>query len=150
MSFIIKNGIKYSGAEKNINFSTAPIGVIFQFAGNKVPRDFLLCNGNSFSKEEYPELYAVLGSETLPLHTNSTKLGFSIIKVSDSGNSFALSHAFSGKTSDMKLESDNKSFTFNLKTIDGKIMNVSFSEDGIYFSDNNNKSWEIMIGEATN
>ena len=41
---------------------TVPIGGIIPFAGvNKIPDNYLLCNGYSFDPKEYPELYSEIG-----------------------------------------------------------------------------------------
>lgn len=43
-----------------------PIGTIIPFAGKNTPDKYLFCDGSTFSKDTYPELYAVLESTTLP------------------------------------------------------------------------------------
>lgn len=37
-------------------------GFIYPFAGNKAPDGFLLCNGSSYSRTSYPELFAAIGT----------------------------------------------------------------------------------------
>ena len=39
-----------------------PIGSIISYLGTDIPKGFLLCNGASLSREEYPELFAVIGT----------------------------------------------------------------------------------------
>lgn len=46
--------------------STAVVGEIRMFYGNTIPTGWLECNGSSFSATDYPELYSLLGTTTLP------------------------------------------------------------------------------------
>lgn len=39
-----------------------PVGVVLPFAGQDLPPGFLWCKGVPFDPEEYPELYAVIGT----------------------------------------------------------------------------------------
>jgi microcystin-dependent protein len=39
-----------------------PVGTIVQYAGTSAPGGWLLCQGQSVSRTEYPELFAVIGS----------------------------------------------------------------------------------------
>ena len=39
-----------------------PIGTIVEWGGTKIPEDWLLCNGQSLDRDEYPELFEVLGT----------------------------------------------------------------------------------------
>lgn len=43
-----------------------PIGALISYAGKTVPNHYLWCDGSTFDSSRYPELYAVLGSTTLP------------------------------------------------------------------------------------
>lgn len=43
-----------------------PIACEIKFDGQTVPNGFLACDGSTFSPTDYPELYAALGSTTLP------------------------------------------------------------------------------------
>ncbi len=40
-----------------------PPGVILPFAGDIPPEGFLICNGTSISREQYPNLYKVIGTK---------------------------------------------------------------------------------------
>ncbi len=40
----------------------APLGVIQMWAGENVPDGYLLCNGQEYKQQDYPELYKVLGT----------------------------------------------------------------------------------------
>ena len=40
-----------------------PVGCIFPFAGINLPAGYLLCNGTSYKKTDYPDLYAVIGNK---------------------------------------------------------------------------------------
>jgi microcystin-dependent protein len=46
---------------KNQTFGI-PIGTVIDFAGENPPDGYLLCNGQTFSASEYPELYNVIGN----------------------------------------------------------------------------------------
>lgn len=41
--------------------AAVPIGIMLPYAGGEVPEGFLLCNGASLSRTEYPELFAAIG-----------------------------------------------------------------------------------------
>ena len=45
---------------------TTPVGTVIMFAGNLIPKNYLLCDGSRFSATEYAELYAVLGTDVTP------------------------------------------------------------------------------------
>lgn len=45
---------------------TFPIGVVTAFYGTSIPNNWLLCNGSTFSSVTYPDLFAFLGTTTLP------------------------------------------------------------------------------------
>ena len=40
-----------------------PIGTVVHYMGNTIPEGFLLCNGASLSRTEYPELFDVIGTK---------------------------------------------------------------------------------------
>ena len=40
-----------------------PIGTVVHYMGGTIPEGYLLCNGASLSRTEYPELFAVLGTK---------------------------------------------------------------------------------------
>lgn len=44
------------------NMCKAKAGFIYPLAGDKVPDGFLLCNGSSYSRTAYPELFAAIGT----------------------------------------------------------------------------------------
>ena len=43
-----------------------PIGCILPYMGTDTPDNYLFCNGSTYSKSTYPDLYNVLKTETLP------------------------------------------------------------------------------------
>lgn len=45
---------------------TTPVGTITQWGGATPPAGALLCDGSTYSAAQYPQLFAVLGSTTLP------------------------------------------------------------------------------------
>lgn len=42
---------------------TVPIGVVVHYMGDTIPEGYLLCNGASLSRTEYPELFDVIGTK---------------------------------------------------------------------------------------
>ena len=52
-----------------------PVGVVEAYFGSKAPRGWLICDGSTFDKAVYPELFEVLGSETLPDLRESALVG---------------------------------------------------------------------------
>ena len=43
-------------------YSAEPIGSVIMFAGVNVPNGWMFCNGQSLNKNNYPELYAAIGT----------------------------------------------------------------------------------------
>lgn len=43
-------------------YADAPVGSIIPFGGSIIPSSFLLCNGQSILRTDYPELFAVIGT----------------------------------------------------------------------------------------
>ena len=43
-------------------YSPAPIGTVLSFAGHVAPNGYLLCDGASYKRYDYPDLYAVIGN----------------------------------------------------------------------------------------
>lgn len=50
-------------AMKNLGKAIVPIGTVVFYLGTTIPDGYLLCNGASLSRTEYPELFAVLGTK---------------------------------------------------------------------------------------
>ena len=46
----------------NHGIDGTPVGCIFPFAGINLPAGYLLCNGTSYKKTDYPDLYAAIGN----------------------------------------------------------------------------------------
>lgn len=46
--------------------SSTPIGTILMWPGSNLPTGYLVCDGSTFSKDDCPELYNILGSNKLP------------------------------------------------------------------------------------
>ena len=44
-------------------FTLVPVGTIVPYPGEQAPLGWMFCDGRSITKEEYPELYAVVGSK---------------------------------------------------------------------------------------
>ena len=41
--------------------SIIPVGTVFSFAGTTAPEGWIMCDGRSLNRNDYPELFAVLG-----------------------------------------------------------------------------------------
>ena len=50
-------------AMKNLGKAIVPIGTVVFYLGTNIPDGYLLCNGASLLRTEYPELFAVLGTK---------------------------------------------------------------------------------------
>ncbi len=48
---------------KNLGKAIVPIGTVVFYLGTTIPDGYLLCNGASLSRTEFPELFAVLGTK---------------------------------------------------------------------------------------
>ena len=59
-SFLVRGNNIVGFSDKN--FSTCPIGTVLSFAGNIIPRGFLVADGTSYKVADYPDLYAVIGN----------------------------------------------------------------------------------------
>lgn len=70
-SVIVGNGLTLDqtktdqllGALKNLGKTIVPIGSVIFYLGTTIPDGYLLCNGASLSRTEYPELFEVLGTK---------------------------------------------------------------------------------------
>jgi microcystin-dependent protein len=49
------------GINSNQSLSGVPVGTILSFAGTSAPEGFLICDGGVISKNDYADLYAVIG-----------------------------------------------------------------------------------------
>lgn len=54
---------QFADALNVLSKKTAPIGTVVHYMGSTIPEGFLLCNGASLSRTEYPELFAVIGTK---------------------------------------------------------------------------------------
>lgn len=52
-----------------------PIGTILPYAGVVLPETYLVCNGQTFNANEYPELYRVLGNSNVIPDTRGGFIG---------------------------------------------------------------------------
>ena len=57
--------------------SGVPVGTVIPWPSSTPPKDYLVCNGQSFSATTYPKLQAVLGSTTVPDYQNEFLRGAS-------------------------------------------------------------------------
>lgn len=58
---LVKNNVAV-GAVGDKYFSTCPLGTVLSYAGNIIPRGFLVADGASYPTADYPDLYAVIGN----------------------------------------------------------------------------------------
>ena len=56
-----------------------PSGVILSFAGDIPPEGFLICNGCSISREQYPNLFKVIGTK----YGSENKASFNVPNLND-------------------------------------------------------------------
>lgn len=56
---LVNNKLMKSSAAKSI----IPSGTVFPFAGDIVPDDFLLCNGQAVSRTDYEDLFNAIGTK---------------------------------------------------------------------------------------
>jgi microcystin-dependent protein len=56
------SGAVVARANQTIIDSTAPIGSIFMFAGQKPNPDYVFCDGRELEREKYIELFEVIGT----------------------------------------------------------------------------------------
>ena len=104
--------------------SLVPVGALMPYAGANAPANWLLCNGSTFSQSDYPELYAVLGSNVLPDLSGRTIIGTSSSYVlkSTGGSKDAIiplhNHAFSGNNmyGELHMRTTNNASTFGYQT----------------------------------
>ena len=51
---------------QSVQVFDVPVGTVLTYYSNSVPAGYLYCNGAAFVAGNYPELFAVLGSNVLP------------------------------------------------------------------------------------
>ena len=61
--------------DNNGAMDIAPVGAIFAYYGEFAPQGYLLCDGNEFDVNKYPELFNLLGSNRTPDLRNKTIFG---------------------------------------------------------------------------
>ena len=64
-----------------------PIGSILPYAGNNVPRGFLLCDGSEVERAKYPDLFDIIGTT---YDGNAAKAGVNTFRVPDLRGRFPL------------------------------------------------------------
>ena len=63
----VNGSAKFHGRIKDETGYVIPVGTIAPYAGSSAPEGWLMCQGDEFDTDKYPDLYAVLGnSNTLP------------------------------------------------------------------------------------
>jgi len=62
VSFAVEESEKMIETCKIMNFNPFPVGMIFPFSSETPPDGYLLCDGSNYSEEDYPELFAVIGT----------------------------------------------------------------------------------------
>ena len=103
-----------------------PIGTIKAWPATHNPdtSEWLECNGGTFSKTTYPDLFAVLGTTTLPDYTGRFLRGG---KAADAGKKFEDTI----KTHETIVEDHNHKIEIDLPTINGVITNISVNNKKI-------------------
>ncbi len=63
-----------SQIQNTMGATLVPAGTVVPFAGDKVPDGFLLCDGRSLSRTDYPKLFAAIGTAHGSVDANSFNL----------------------------------------------------------------------------
>lgn len=63
VSFAVEETAKMLESYKFMNFNPFPIGMVMAFADYPNPDGFLICDGSEYDIVDYPELYAVIGTQ---------------------------------------------------------------------------------------
>ena len=53
-------------------YSSIPTGSVISFAGTTAPQGWLLCDGQQYSNQQYPQLYSVIGARILDSSSQQT------------------------------------------------------------------------------
>lgn len=69
------NSNAWTSWEKIITSRELPVGIVMMWLNSTPPTNWLICNGSTFSSTDYPDLYAVLGSTTLPNFNGRVPVG---------------------------------------------------------------------------
>lgn len=126
-----------------------PTGVVLPYYGLTPPDGFFLCNGAVFSQSAYPELYAVLGKNTLP------DLRGEFLRFLDMGRGVDAGRTLGSAQSDGTRLNEAGSFSFytpdpwgwsspNIQTTGG----FSWKHNGIVMSGSSNH-FDYHISSAT-
>lgn len=59
--YAVRESIKMASQYQFLNFNPFPPGMILPFAAEVAPAGYLLCDGSSYTTENYPELFAQIG-----------------------------------------------------------------------------------------
>jgi len=61
VSFAVEESARMIANYKYMAFNPFPIGMVFPFAGGTAPDGYKVCNGDTYSAADYPELFAAIG-----------------------------------------------------------------------------------------
>lgn len=126
-------------------YADCPIGSEIEYAGTTAPTGFLECDGSTYSQIIYPELYAILGTTTLP-----SKTGY-IIKAKQIGAPADFVDAIDNVIEEKFSYSTTEKNT-GKKWIDGKdIYSRVISEEVSTYSDSgtgNRRVFNVVVTDA--
>lgn len=61
VSFAVEESAQMIANYKFMNFNPFPVGMMLPFGGSTAPDGYLMCDGDSYTTDDYPELFAVIG-----------------------------------------------------------------------------------------
>ncbi len=56
------NDVEWIDNEGGTGVDSTPIGAVFMYASNSIPSNWLLCNGQEINREEYSNLFNIIGT----------------------------------------------------------------------------------------
>lgn len=131
-----------------------PAGVIMIYPSAAAPAGWNNCDGSTFSKASYPDLFAALGGELSPYGVQATTFqipsisgGMTVVK--NGGQTFTL-NAKGGETTHVLTESEMPKHTHIQDPHDHPVMHAVAGGDGYGAIGGTNYSFDGKIMTATN
>jgi len=63
VSFAVEESAQMIDGFQFMNFNPFPVGIILPYGSETAPDGYLLCDGSSYAETDYPELFAVVGTQ---------------------------------------------------------------------------------------
>ena len=140
------------------------VGYIMPFAGNitqtasggtittTAPPGWLLCNGNVFSSTLYPELFAILGTTTLPNLSGRYLVGYySNVAVATTGGANTHTHGMTtaSNSSFLSYTPTDHNHTFSSYTVDIDSFSHNHTMSGTFYPGNNDSTINVLTSTGT-